>query len=91
MRGFPVPESCRVPLDPAFAGPAGPGRMAFAIVPRDPAETPGALDRVRVAPFQVLPRGDGTAAATTATRCGSVMRVRPEGDRPLANGFGGSP
>ncbi len=48
-------------LDPAYGSPSDPGRMAFAIVSRDPAETPGAPDWAQVTPFEVLPRGDGSA------------------------------
>lgn len=47
-------------LDPTF-NPSGGGRMAFAIVSRDPAETPGVLSWAQVTPFKVLPRGDGSA------------------------------
>ncbi|MDC8012572.1 hypothetical protein [Tahibacter soli] len=48
-------------LDPAFGPPGDPGRMAFAIVSRDPVQTPGVLNWAQVTPFKVLPRGDGSA------------------------------
>ncbi|TDR37007.1 putative delta-60 repeat protein [Tahibacter aquaticus] len=74
-------------LDPSF-GDAG--RSAFAIVSRDPAETPGALNWAQVAPFKVLPRGDGSAivwsnAATPYDLPISTSSV-PVAVRILANG-----
>ena len=48
-------------LDPTFGPAADAGRMAFAIVSRDPAETPGVLSWAQVTPFKVLPRNDGSA------------------------------
>lgn len=48
-------------LDPTFGNASDPGRMAFAIVSRDPAETPGVLNWAQVTPFKVLLRDDGSA------------------------------
>lgn len=48
-------------LDPAFGSPADAGRIAFSIVSRDPADTPGSLNWAQVTPFKVLPRRDGSA------------------------------
>ncbi len=74
-------------LDPTF-GDAG--RSAFAIVSRDPVDTPGALDWAQVTPFKVLPRGDGSAivwsnAATPYDLPISTSSV-PVAVRILANG-----
>ncbi|WP_386071317.1 hypothetical protein ACFJIW_11980 [Tahibacter sp. UC22_41] len=48
-------------LDPAFGSPGDPGRIAFSIVSRDPADTTGSLNWAQVTPFKVLPRADGSA------------------------------
>ncbi|MCQ4166655.1 delta-60 repeat domain-containing protein [Tahibacter harae] len=59
---LPLPAAAQIDgsLDTTF-NPSGGGRMAFAILSRDPAETPGALGWAQVTPFKVLPRGDGSA------------------------------
>jgi uncharacterized delta-60 repeat protein len=74
-------------LDPAFGSA---GRAAFAVVSRDPAETPGAPNWAQVAPFKVLPRGDGSSivwsnAATPYDLPISTSSV-PVAVRVLANG-----
>lgn len=74
-------------LDPTF-GDAG--RTAFAIVSRDPSETPGVPNWAQVTPFKVLPRNDGTAivwsnAATPYDLPISTSSV-PVAVRILANG-----
>ncbi len=74
-------------LDPTFGSS---GRMAYAIVSRDPADTPGVRDWAPVAPFKVLPRGDGSAivwsnAATPYDLPISASSV-PVAVRVLANG-----
>lgn len=74
-------------LDPTF-GDAG--RTAFAVVSRDPADTPGVPNWSQVTPFKVLPRGDGSAivwsnAATPYDLPISTSSV-PVAVRILANG-----
>ncbi|MBL8297541.1 MAG: delta-60 repeat domain-containing protein [Rhodanobacteraceae bacterium] len=77
-------------LDLTFGNPADPGRMAFAIVSRDPAETPGVLNWAQVTPFKVLPRSDGSAIvwsnAATPYDLPITTSSVPVAVRILANG-----